>query len=348
MNTPKPQQLNPLEFVFKTLYEKYPDRHLERPHHLKDIQDCMNEALALSNDFNEKIFVEYLNEELAIDPELDVACYEHLRYMPAILHQQEYFEILYVMHGQCEYTLQGKTYIYESGDICITNPRIERTTSCFNEYSNIIYILIRASTFEKTFSGILGESDLLTDFFLRALTGDHSLPFIRFKTGKDYELEKSVTQLQTALGSTKRYKKRMTNAILNLFLVQLLQSHDKHMELPLSRDYNGNPSIICLIQYIQENYQHVTLQQLSKIFNFTPRHIQRLILSSTGKSFQENIIHLRMTKAKQLLKYCKLSVEQIALHVGYSNASNFRFAFKRCNKITPQAYRKSSFFTQHR
>lgn len=49
---------------------------------------------------------------------------------------------------------------------------------------------------------------------------------------------------------------------------------------------------------------------------------------------------VRMTLASELLKIPSLTLEEIAIRIGYSEVSNFLHAFKRCKKQTPSQYRK--------
>ena len=49
---------------------------------------------------------------------------------------------------------------------------------------------------------------------------------------------------------------------------------------------------------------------------------------------------VRMTLAEELLKIPSLTLEEIAIRVGYSEVSNFLHAFKRCTQQTPSQYRK--------
>lgn len=49
---------------------------------------------------------------------------------------------------------------------------------------------------------------------------------------------------------------------------------------------------------------------------------------------------VRMTLAEELLKIPNLTLEEIAIRIGYSEVSNFLHAFKRCKQQTPSKFRK--------
>lgn len=65
-------------------------------------------------------------------------------------------------------------------------------------------------------------------------------------------------------------------------------------------------------------------------------------LESEELSFQEIADDVRRTLAEQYLKTTPLAVEQIAERVGFSDASNFRRAFKRWTGQTPKAFRAAN------
>lgn len=91
---------------------------------------------------------------------------------------------------------------------------------------------------------------------------------------------------------------------------------------------------------MQENYKTITLGHLADFFNYSERHIQRIIKSTTKLSFTENIQKIKMNYAAELLVQENIPVTEIALQQGYSDASNFRHVFKKYYGITPIEYRK--------
>lgn len=62
-------------------------------------------------------------------------------------------------------------------------------------------------------------------------------------------------------------------------------------------------------------------------------------LQDEGTSFLELCESLRCSQAEQLLELRRLSVEQIALRLGYAESASFIHAFKRWKGQTPHAYR---------
>lgn len=63
-------------------------------------------------------------------------------------------------------------------------------------------------------------------------------------------------------------------------------------------------------------------------------------LKAANSSFQQIKDTIRHQEAQRLLSNPRLSIEQIAEHLGFNDASNFAKAFKQWEGITPSQYRK--------
>ncbi|MDB4987069.1 MAG: Transcriptional regulator, AraC family [Myxococcaceae bacterium] len=83
-----------------------------------------------------------------------------------------------------------------------------------------------------------------------------------------------------------------------------------------------------------------TIEEVALKLGTSMRTLQRK-LKAEGVSFSDIADDLQHRQACALLRDEKLSIEQVAEHVGYSDVSNFARAFRRWTGVTPAAYRKS-------
>ncbi len=63
-------------------------------------------------------------------------------------------------------------------------------------------------------------------------------------------------------------------------------------------------------------------------------------LAAEGSSFQEILSSQRFAMAAQLLTATGSSVQDIAMRLGYSDASNFGHAFRQWTGMSPRQYRQ--------
>lgn len=137
----------------------------------------------------------------------------------------------------------------------------------------------------------------------------------------------------------RQYKNRMLNSIINAFFIILLRNHGNNVIVPELGNTEKSENLVFILRYIQEHFNTISLTELSKFFNYSERQIQRIIKDSTGLSFTENILRLKMKKAEKLLKNPDITISIIAEETGYSDSGTFRQAFKKYYGMTPQQYR---------
>ncbi len=106
-------------------------------------------------------------------------------------------------------------------------------------------------------------------------------------------------------------------------------------------DNSKDDRLIAMINFIQSNYQYVTLEALAAKFHLSEPYISKFIKEKSGKTFGEHVAYVRMKKAKVLLKNGNMTVENIALSVGYQNVEHFNRLFKKMFDMTPVQYRNS-------
>ena len=80
-----------------------------------------------------------------------------------------------------------------------------------------------------------------------------------------------------------------------------------------------------------------SLEQVAERLHVTPRTLQRR-LAEESLVFNDMINELRKNKAQQLLSLGKLSIQDVAVRLGYSDATNFSRAFRRWTQESPRAF----------
>ncbi len=97
--------------------------------------------------------------------------------------------------------------------------------------------------------------------------------------------------------------------------------------------------LMTMINYIQANYQTVTLEDMAAEFHLSAPYISKYIKDKSGKTFGEHVTQIRLKRAKTLLKHGSMTVENISYAIGYPNAEHFSRIFKKSFGMTPVQYR---------
>lgn len=331
--------LNPVEKTLKAYWETHPLRHLDCPCEKKNVIDVLESSFSRSPQ-NLYSFSEKIDEHTFISDDLDCAFVKHLRYTPAFWHKHDFFELLFVLDGTCTNTILSQEVCMQAGDICILSPDTLHAVSAFSDTALLLNILIRKSTFENAFIGLLEGNDILSDFFKRAFYHTTAIPYLLFHTGDDALLKQYVTEAYSEYNGKKRYKKQMLNALLSQFFITLFRNHEQNLDLPNLRLKTSEENLMYILRYMQEHYTTVSLKELADFFNYSERQLQRILQNATGMSFIQNIQKQKMTKAADLLTHSNLSIATISEQVGFASLNNFRKIFQKHYHMTPSEFRK--------
>lgn len=95
------------------------------------------------------------------------------------------------------------------------------------------------------------------------------------------------------------------------------------------------------LRYINEHYaEDLSIAQLAAMENYNPSYFASLFRKRTGTMPGNYIKRVRIEKAKEILASTRYRVVDVAMQVGYKNASSFTRAFRAVAGVTPNQYRR--------
>ncbi len=104
---------------------------------------------------------------------------------------------------------------------------------------------------------------------------------------------------------------------------------------------NRGRSLADLKTYLDGHYtERISLDQLAELFYINKFYMTRVFKEQYGVSINTYLQQLKITKAKQLLRFTEASVEEIGIKCGIGEANYFSRLFKQVEGITPSAYRR--------
>ncbi len=129
----------------------------------------------------------------------------------------------------------------------------------------------------------------------------------------------------------------VSNSIENV-LIYLVRSTDNHRitgaDVP--------QSMHAIVDYIYSHYtEDVHLDELSDISSYNKYYMCRIFKKYFGMSPRDYIIHLRILKAKELLRDTDISIQDISDMVGIGDLNYFYRLYRARTGISPASYRKS-------
>ena len=261
----------------------------------------------------------------------------YVNYYQDIVHCHSYFEMFYVFHGHCSLFFEEKRVNLSDGDFLIIAPGTAHFTVSDAE-NFIIGMSVRKSDFESMFRSELSRDNLLALFFNNILFRKSSRGYLLFHTGDDVDLKFSLKNVTMESMIRDEYNFLLANCWLNILLSNLVRTYYWDAEMEMEPAIYGN-KFSHILRYIQQNYQTVTLDILSRQFNYSKPYLCAMFKENTGKTFSQVVNLQRIHTAARLLDEGQYSVEDIAFHVGYASADHFSRTFKKVYGIAPTAYK---------
>ncbi len=250
----------------------------------------------------------------------DVFIIRHPRYTRPYKHTHNYFEINFVAAGECELAFENEQRSLRAGELCIIAPASRHDLIINDDDSFVFTVMIRKSTFNTTFFSLMSQKNLLSYFFRTILQGDVHSNYLLFYSD-DIHWQKNI--IRNAMAECYKQDSFSNNNAINwihLFFSHLLRNYSKTVQF---YNYQMGTDFSLILQYIQHNYQTLTLASLAEFFHYSEPHLSTLIKQNTGCGFTALIKQLRMADAVSYLVNTKMKISEIAECVGYNSADHF-------------------------
>ena len=106
---------------------------------------------------------------------------------------------------------------------------------------------------------------------------------------------------------------------------------------------NENVLYYSLVNYIQRAHNHkIRVSDMARAFNCSSSYISHIFAKNCGKSVSRFVNELRIHEARLMLETTALSIQDIALTVGYSDANYFSNVFRSLCGTSPSQYASES------
>lgn len=281
-----------------------------------------------------------LVEEDYFSKESDIVILKNLRYTAVGEHQHTFFEIMYLLSGECTNNVDNSLILMKKGDFCIIPPQVPHSIRVESD-SVLLNILVRTSTFTDAFLPLLRSGNILSDFFNEILYSSNYKKYLLFHTGEDYQVLNYVLQMYKEQSGQKKYCGSIMNGLLMAVSGKLLQLHENDVEYPAKyvEKYDKIPRILA---YIKKHCQTVTLKECAEHFHFNSQYLSSLLKKHTNRTFSAVLTEERMKVAAEMLGKTDKPVKEIALAAGYQDEAYFMKVFKKYFGCTPSDFRGES------
>ena len=158
-----------------------------------------------------------------------------------------------------------------------------------------------------------------------------------FEPVKKEEIESLWTDLMLTARSDDYMRDMIINSLLSNLLVQVMKE-SWHPEEQMSPKRSGISEIH---EYLTTHYsEKITVEDLSSRFLISPSYLAHSFKEQYGTSVTSYLLGVRITKAKQMLRFSDEKIEEIGYKVGIGAPAYFSRVFKEIEGVTPSTYRE--------
>ena len=236
--------------------------------------------------------------------------------------------------GKTTHIINGKRIELCEGELLLLGQNATQEILPANENDIAVNFIIQPAFFDKTLEMLGAEETPIKNFLISSLFDSEYQGYLHFKVANVLPVQNLIENLIWTLISDTPNKRNINQMTMGLLFMQLLNHTDK-----LSHESLEDKAIVDIFRYIEENYKDGSLTDAAKLLHYDFYWLSHEIKNRTGKTYTEHLQEKRLSQAAFLLKNTSLSVEEIALAVGYENKSYFHRIFNAKYGTSPKKYK---------
>ena len=244
--------------------------------------------------------------------------------LEAVLHSHDYWQLFYIMDGRTAIQFKDGLYHLKAKDIVLVEPGTLHTVVQKKGSCKAFDVKFAFSAPEDTLPP--GMSGVLTD-----------------RMGLLPTVENILIEVEQ---KKKGWRGEVSFALFSI-LVRILRTMQEQPRSQESRQVVRffDPQIEKLAlrakSYIEENYnQNLSCEMIAQEVSLSASYLARVFQFSTGFSLMEYLTHVRIERAKELLKQEKMPIYLVAERVGYNSPNYFNRVFRKQEGLSPKEYRQ--------
>lgn len=270
---------------------------------------------------------------------------EYINYMPKIpinisfvsvnyypIHWHDSIEIIFVLKGTIDVTIETQTYHVKENEIEIINCDEAHTLKNGAKDNKILIFYIDPDFFERYY-------DDIRDVFFYTNSSEQGAQEME----KYYILKKYLSKLLYEFVEQQEGYEDSIQSILVELLYHLINNFHQliYEEESLKEDEVQFERYDRIVKYIYNNYMNkISLQDIAKKEYLSSNYLSSKIKDAMGYNFNDFLNLTRVEESIKLLLDTDKTISEISEEMGFSHVRYFNKHFKKYYKCTPMQFRK--------
>lgn len=147
-----------------------------------------------------------------------------------------------------------------------------------------------------------------------------------------------LTELYNLASSSDYIRDMRINEKLGMLLTLLMEQSWHPESVTVSRK---RLELAAVKEYLDEHFtEKIMLEELAEKFFINKFYLSKSLKETYGTTVNNYLISKRITRAKQLLRFTDMTVDEVGVAVGMGDANYFSRMFRKVEGISPREYRK--------
>lgn len=252
-----------------------------------------------------------------------------------------HYQLHYICKGVGVFSFENVKYSVQEGDFLMWEPGVKHIISS-NKRNPLEVVGIQFDmTWNHTslsypcvhYSPITFKPEHVHE--LIAFDDVNIAPFVA-KIYRKKQVKVYLEEIVKVYNSKSQYSLHMISGLMKAVLLMSFEDNKQDNEFK-SKETTAVQEIV---DYLSTNYNHnLSNEDLGKYFNYHPNYLSHLVLDYTGKTIQQYLIDLRISKAMDLLQNTQKSIGEIGDEIGGYSIHYFSRLFKKKVGFTPTQFR---------
>ena len=240
-----------------------------------------------------------------------------------VLHRHDFSEIFILLEGIGKYTIGGRLYDLNEGDIVLCNQGVMH-----DEFP------AKCDSYKTLAVGVGGL--YIPQLKPGMLISPSCTPVLR-RSEQTEEIRELCLLMEKYSAPGQGRNLRFVHKLLSAVL-ELLQSMIRDAEIS-SKEVD--PLCVAVEQYLNDHFgENVTLEETAKQFFVSSWHLSRVFKKGTTYNFKQYLLRLRLGEAQLRLSSTEDSISDIARACGFHDPAYFTRLFTQHIGLSPRRYRK--------